>query len=260
MIGCRLASAPDLTMPDDKPRDRRSFFRQLFLRGVEKVEEAGKQIVERMHILQPAPKPAYTPPAYDYDPRWDGTGTRYLRPPGALPSPAFAQTCSRCGDCVKACPAQAIKLVPDIPAQPAKPATAGSPATPAVEAVPGVAGGLPYIIARESPCVVCTDLSCMKVCPTGALRKLDSLEQIQMGYATTDQSRCLRGGGYAIYDDPTSITGEDCRLCVTQCPLGEAAIGIDNHGSVEVRHGCTGCGVCEQVCPTEPASIWIEPW
>ena len=28
---------------------------------------------------------------------------------------------------------------------------------------------------------------------------------------------------------------------------------------VGVGAGCTGCGVCERACPTEPASIWIEP-
>ncbi|MEX2213632.1 MAG: 4Fe-4S dicluster domain-containing protein [Phycisphaeraceae bacterium] len=221
---------------DEKKSGRRGFFRQLFLGAVEKVEEAGKKFADQMNQLNPEKKPAYTP-AYDpYDYRWDGSGTRYLRPPGALAAPAFSDTCSRCGDCVKACPAQAIKLDEEH------------------------AGGLPYIVARESPCVVCTDLSCMKVCPTGALRKLDGQHQIQMGYAVTDQSRCLRGGGFAIYEEPTSITGEDCQLCVTQCPIGSEAIAIDNHGTVEVRHGCIGCGVCEQVCPTDPPSVWVEPW
>ena len=220
---------------DEKQSGRRGFFPQLFVGAIEKVEEAGKRFAQQMKVLEPE-RPAYTPSYDPYDYRWDGSGTRYLRPPGALPAPGFADTCSRCGDCVKACPAQAIKIEEN------------------------TAGGLPYIIARESPCVVCTDLSCMKVCPTGALRKLEGVHQIQMGYAVTDQSRCLRGGGYSIYEEPTSLTGEDCQLCVTQCPIGPQAIAIDNHGTVEVRHGCIGCGVCEQVCPTEPPSIWVEPW
>jgi ferredoxin-type protein NapG len=227
---------------DEPVNPRRSFFRQLFLRGLDKVEEAGKAIAQQVSAYVEPPKPAYTPPAYESSYRsWDASALRVLRPPGALPAQGFADTCSRCGDCVAACPARAIKLddVADADAR---------------------GGGLPYLIARESPCVICTDLSCMKACPTGALRKLDSGEQIQMGYAITDQSRCLRGGGYAIYDEPTSLTGEDCQLCVTQCPIGKDALGIDHHGCVEVRHACTGCGVCEQVCPTEPSSIWVEPW
>ena len=287
-------------MPDDKKRDRRSFFRQLFLKGAEKLHEATEKVAQQFKAFEPPPPP---PPAYHYDERrYDGTGTRYLRPPGALPQPAFGDTCSRCGDCVKACPAQAIKL--DFKAirmhvnggefvgadasreviantsrdregavgsmtrsASGKPLTdvRGSDKAPLTD-VRGsseesfTAGGLPYIIARESPCVICTDLSCMKACPTGALRKLDTGSQIQMGYAMTDQSRCIRGGGYAIYDEPTSITGEDCRICVTSCPLGADAIGIDGHGTIEIRHGCVGCGVCEQVCPTEQPSVWVEPW
>ncbi len=225
---------------DPLKEGRRSFFRDLFLQGIEKVEEAGKKIAKQVSVFVEPPAPVYTPPSYDSGYRsWDSTGLRILRPPGALPAQGFDSLCSRCGDCVSACPARAIKLETGDDAR---------------------AGGLPFIIARESPCVVCTDLSCMKACPTGALRKLDSREQIQMGYAITDQSRCLRGGGYAIYDEPTSLTGEDCQVCVTQCPIGKDALSIDNHGCIEVRHGCIGCGVCEQVCPTESASIWVEPW
>lgn len=222
-------------MSDERKASRRGFFRQLFIQGVERFEEAGQKIADQFDAIAAEDKPAYTP--YDYNHNyWNPDAQRFLRPPGALPEPAFTDTCSKCGDCVKACPAQCIRLEDD------------------------KAGGLPHIVARESPCVVCTDLSCMKVCPTGALQMVEGRAFIQMGYAITDHSRCLRGEGYAVYDDETSLMGEDCRLCVTQCPMGEEALGIDGHGVVEVRHGCIGCGVCEQVCPTESPSIWVEPW
>ncbi len=59
---------------------------------------------------------------------------------------------------------------------------------------------------------------------------------------------------------------EICDLCVTECPIGEEAITLKKttnpDGSVSykpnVLEGCTGCGVCEMICPTEPASIVIE--
>ncbi len=59
---------------------------------------------------------------------------------------------------------------------------------------------------------------------------------------------------------------EICDLCVTECPIGEEAIKLEKNvnadGTVsykpKVLEGCTGCGVCEMICPTEPASIVIE--
>ena len=39
--------------------------------------------------------------------------TVWLRPPGALPEEQFRDTCSRCGECVRVCPAQCIRIEPD---------------------------------------------------------------------------------------------------------------------------------------------------
>ncbi len=231
---------------DEAPRSRRSFFRQLFIRGAEKLEESGRKIGEQFsQFVEPEP-PTYHDYNWGYD-DWNDTGQRILRPPGALAEPAFSDTCSRCGDCVNVCPAQAIRI--DNTEDPDHP-----------DAEHRTGGGLPYIIARESPCVVCDDLSCMKACPTGALERLQSRAQIQMGHATSDHTRCLRGMGYEVYDDPRTLEGEDCQVCVSQCPIEGDAIGIDDHGTVEVRHGCIGCGVCEQVCPAEPEAIWVDSW
>ncbi len=92
-----------------------------------------------------------------------------------------------------------------------------------------------------------------------------------MGTAVVDVTRCLRRptagvdpaarGAVARSGDrwPAASGGEDCRLCLHDCPLGETALGLDERGQVEVRSGCVGCGVCERVCPTEPASIVVRP-
>jgi ferredoxin-type protein NapG len=212
---------------------RRDFFRKLLMHGIDKLQDVGKQIQDRARIFEPppAPTPAYTPATYEPPPR-------YLRPPGALPELEFLDACSRCGKCVEACPADCIVIEKD------------------------KAGGRPFIKARAAPCVVCDDLSCMKVCPTGALKLVEDRAQIRMGYATVDHWRCLRGesGEYDHETGQVKISGEDCRVCIAQCPFGEDAIGVDQyHGTIEVREGCTGCGVCERACPTEPASIWVEP-
>jgi len=203
--------------------DRRQFFERLLLRGLDRLEDVGRAISEQISAGQGG-----------RDDSADGDG-RFLRPPGALAPTAFAETCSRCGDCVRACPAQCIVIDPP------------------------VAGGLPHIVARQSPCVVCDDLSCMKACPTGALQLVEQAAQIDMGQARVDHDRCLRR---PIYDDAID-SGKDaedaCRVCVVECPMGESAIGFDTAGRVEVRPGCVGCGVCERVCPTGPASVIVVP-
>ena len=197
--------------------NRREFFRRFLSRGLEQVEQAGHRFADRL-------TPDVVPIIHQ------ATPVRYLRPPGALPEAAFADTCSRCAKCVEVCPAQCIALMPDR------------------------ADGLPHIVPRESSCVVCDELACMHVCPTGALGLVERHE-IDMGFAAVDQQRCLRRPAISGSEQQ----GEDCRVCLDDCHIGPSALGLDHNGLVEVRDGCVGCGVCEQHCPTEPASIWVVP-
>ena len=67
-------------------------------------------------------------------------GTFIHRPPGAVEEPAFLAGCTRCGDCVKVCPPQAIVLAPDIH---------------------GSAAGTPMIDSMTAPCVMCDDPPCI---------------------------------------------------------------------------------------------------
>ena len=115
----------------------------------------------------------------------------------------------------------------------------------AIRIDPQVAEGRPHIVARAAPCVICDDLECMHACPSGALQPV-AANQIAMGRAEIDVARCLRGHP----DD------EDCRLCADHCPIGTEALEIVD-GKLAVRDGCTGCGVCESICPTAPASIRV---
>ena len=82
---------------------RRDFFRRVLLKGMNRLEQAGRSVGLRML-------------GGGEDGRSAGTSGRggdtrnFLRPPGALDESAFAQTCSRCGDCVRVCPAQCIVI------------------------------------------------------------------------------------------------------------------------------------------------------
>ncbi|MFQ5411299.1 MAG: 4Fe-4S dicluster domain-containing protein [Phycisphaerae bacterium] len=156
-----------------------------------------------------------------------------LRPPGALSERSFLETCFRCGQCADNCPADAIVLW---------------------EGDDEDLRGTPYIDPDKRGCVICDELSCMKGCPSGALKRLDRLA-IRIGLARVDHSLCLRS------------TGDDCTTCIDMCPISSTAIGLDADGRVAVVNpektgqGCTGCGVCQEYCPTRPKrAIRIFPY
>jgi ferredoxin-type protein NapG len=209
---------PDPRSLDISSVNRRGFFRRILSGGLDRLEQTGRSLAHQARALTGPPPPASPEPVR-------------LRPPGAGPESEFLTTCTRSGACVAACPAQCIRLDDE-------------------------ACGRPYIVARESPCVVCEDLSCMKACPSGALTLVPEASAIDMGLASMDQRRCLRnpknGGGAG---PAGGFAG--CTECLDQCPMGESALGLDAYGRVQVRSGCVGCGVCERVCPTEPASIAV---
>ena len=155
----------------------------------------------------------------------------HLRPPGAQPEVTFLDTCFRCGSCADSCPADAISLMQSLDER---------------------LRGTPYVDPDRQACVICDELACMKSCPSGALRLVDRLD-IRMGLAEVNHDLCLRS------------KGEDCRICIERCPIADTAIQLDESGRVRVispsptGHGCTGCGVCQQHCPTQPVrAIRVE--
>jgi ferredoxin-type protein NapG len=151
---------------------------------------------------------------------------RPIRPPGALPEESFLTTCMRSGACADVCPADAIKVA---------------------DVVDPKHDGTPYIDPNVQACVVCESLACMHVCPSGALIPVDRLE-IRIGLAEWHRDLCLWS------------TGNDCRECVEQCPIGPSAIEFDNNLGILVREsGCVGCGVCQSCCPTDPKAITVRP-
>jgi ferredoxin-type protein NapG len=205
---------------DDKPIDRRRFFRQ-GLRELFKPLASGLENIERItqelgKLEDYAPSREKLPPPT--------SPAHWLRPPGALEENAFRETCSKCGICVSVCPAHCIKL----------------------DSLGVKGNGAPYIEPSEMPCVICDSLACMHNCPSGALLPTPTAE-IDMGTAEWDPHTCLR-----THDDP-------CQICVDQCPMGTAALELKGTQIVVHPDGCSGCGVCEKHCPTTPKSIMVLP-
>jgi ferredoxin-type protein NapG len=217
--------------------DRRRFFREglrELLRPVSKAVDPIHRVVTEIGNLEPeSPPPAapVPPPAGSVSrgssppPPSSASASEYLlRPPGALPEEQFLQTCSRCAKCADVCPAQCIKIDPD--------ATR--------------ADGAPYIEVDAVPCVLCTGLECMHHCPSGALVPTP-LEAIDMGTAVWHEQRCIRSHG------------EYCTMCVDHCPVGTVALELVDERILVHDDGCTGCGVCQNNCPTDPKSIIVIP-
>ncbi|QLB41530.1 ferredoxin-type protein NapG [Mannheimia pernigra] len=162
-----------------------------------------------------------------------------LRPPGALPEQDFLSACTRCGQCVQACPYDMLHLASLI-----------SP----------VEAGTPYFIARDKPCEMCVDIPCMNACPTGALSEdLKDIDEARMGLAVLlDHETCLNWQGLR------------CDVCYRVCPLIDKAITLEeihnDRTSIHAKliptvnsEACTGCGKCEQACVLEEAAIKVLP-
>jgi len=207
-------------MPEDKPLHRRQFFRrglgELLKPLAQALEPVERTISELEKLGKTQPRQAPTPKSVSLN--------VWLRPPGALPEQKFLETCSRCGECVKACPADAIKL----------------------DRAGASGNGAPYIDASTMACVVCDGLQCMSTCPSGALVPTP-LAQIKMGTAVWREIRCVRS------------QGEECTKCVDICPLGTAAIDLVCNEIQVQPLACIGCGLCEQHCPAMPKAITVIP-
>ena len=149
-----------------------------------------------------------------------------LRPPGALAEPAFLSACTRCTDCIEACPHQAIRrLGPEF----------------------GDRAATPAVIVDEAPCLLCDDLPCITSCTTGALTPT-ARQDVKMGTAVIDLQHCYQA------------MGQPCDYCVGRCPLKHEAIDWNEEGMPQINpDACPGCGVCRYICPAPGQPITIEP-
>lgn len=152
---------------------------------------------------------------------------QYFRPPGALVEIAFLAACTRCGECIEACPPGAIF-------------NAASSA--------GLAAGTPVIDPDLQPCTVCPDMPCAVSCPTDALMVPNDLwKGYHLAALELDPERCI------------AFDGTECGICAKVCPVGEAALALDDGGRPVIRQeGCVGCGVCVRACVTTPSSLRLQ--
>ena len=170
---------------------------------------------------------------------------RAMRPPGALPEKEFLAACTRCAECMKVCPTNALQ--------------------PALFETGPEGIWTPILVPSIGPCAeACT--ACGDVCPTRAIRPFSTYDKrykLKLGVANVNRSTCIAWNG-----------GRDCVVCAEVCPYSAVVFRdvwddslpkdptrpITDPGNkgrmkrvptVDERL-CTGCGICEYQCPVLP--------
>ena len=198
---------------DKREFDRRSFFRL----GVHK---AAKVVVDQTEA------------------RIEKRAARYIRPPFALNEMDFLLACTRCHDCIAACPHEVVfplsaRLGMEVVS------------TPALDLLNGA-------------CHLCEDWPCVNACEPGALKLPESEE----GRETEDEDaapvRLPRLAEARI--DPAHClpySGPECGACDSVCPVPGAIEWNQTRPCIN-QEICTGCALCRQICITEPKAVKIR--
>jgi ferredoxin-type protein NapG len=134
----------------------------------------------------------------------------WLRPPGAVQEEQFLERCTKCGDCIDACPHDAIEQL-------------------VIQETPGIYPG-------ETPCQLCEDFPCIHACEAEALMPLNHVHEVRMGVAKVSRNMCTVGNG--------------CNACVSKCPTGAITMDFGAFLIAVDAGLCVGCGMCQYVCGT----------
>ncbi len=152
----------------------------------------------------------------------------WLRPPFARPEPEFLECCTRCDDCIAACPHDVIFKLP---------------ARYGIEVA-----GTPAMDLANRGCHLCEDWPCVTACEPHAL-SLPAPEPIEgaprLANLQIDTDVCL------------PYSGPECGACADSCLVPGALEwqdGVRPHINQDI---CTGCALCREVCILTPKAITI---
>ncbi len=201
--------------------DRRSFFRNAFKKTSKKaIEYAEKKVKQR--------------------------ALHWIRPPYAVNELDFLLRCTRCNDCLDACPHNVI--------------------FPLEGRLGGSVVGTPALDLLNKGCHLCEDWPCVNACEKKALAfpeikdnsdqedkedKEDKEENKQtkkiplpkLAKATIDSKSCF------------PYSGPECGAC-NICPVPNA-LQWDQQRPYINQENCTGCGLCREACVVNPPAIHI---
>lgn len=183
--------------------DRRQFFRQALSKGAKAATQAADRHVSRR-------------------------ASRWLRPPHALDELEFLLACTRCDDCIRACPDQVI--------------------FPLSARLGAQVVGTPALDLLNKPCRLCADWPCVAACTTGALRLPAADAEPappRLAVAQIDPGACL------------PYAGPECGACRDSCPVPGALLWRGETPHIDPGH-CVGCAQCRASCIAVPNAILIR--
>ncbi len=157
----------------------------------------------------------------------------WIRPPFAASEPEFLARCTRCDNCIAACPHGVLFALPaDLGHRAA--------ATPAMD-------------LRKRGCHLCADWPCVAACEPDALRLPDPGEgpppsPEKFAELRIDTDTCL------------PYLGPECGACADSCPVPGALTWQGGLKPVIDAEVCTGCALCRQACILDPKAIEISAY
>ncbi len=153
----------------------------------------------------------------------DGPGISWIRPPYAVAEADFQRDCSRCGDCVTACPHGVIFSLSGELGE----AVAGTPA----------------LNLLNHGCHLCADWPCVAACEADVLALPEDPEQApaKLSQVTINTETCL------------PYSGPECGACADSCPVD--ALHFNSTRPEIDAASCLGCGLCREACIVEPKAV-----
>lgn len=147
--------------------------------------------------------------------------TDWLRPPGAVDEHLFLERCTKCGECIDACPHDSIRVHEH--------------------------DQTPVLFADQTPCFLCDDFPCIESCGTEALLPINETHAVHMGLAVVSSRLCTADQG--------------CHACVSKCPTHALDLDFSSFTLHVNSQQCVGCGICEHLCQTVtfPRAIRVMP-
>jgi ferredoxin-type protein NapG len=157
------------------------------------------------------------------------SASHWIRPPYALQELDFILACTRCDQCIDACPHKVIFKLP---------------------ARLGVrVAGTPALDLLNRGCHICDDWPCVTACEADALHIPEKTE---------DQAQVLPVIARVEINSDTCLpySGPECGACEASCPV-PGALKWDMTKPYIDPELCTGCALCREICIVDPSAVMV---